>query len=671
MGFTLMKCKEWKIPYVRPVIPGSLRSMGYGSLLCAVLALRGVVTPQAARSLIDGGAELLSDPMLMSGMEAAVARIKRAVADGETVAVYGDYDVDGITSTCLLTDYLRSLGLRCIPYIPDRNGEGYGLNCPALDSLHKRGVSLIVTVDCGITAIEEAEYASSIGVDMIITDHHECKAGETPNAIAVIDCKREGDNYPNRDLAGVGVAMKLVCACAGDSAAVLERYSDLVAIGTVADVMPLTGENRYLVRRGINQLGRTPRPGIAAILREAGIDLKKLTASTIGFSLAPRLNAAGRLGQAYSAAKLLMCKSEEDAAALSSLLCELNRRRQDIETEIWQQACSMIPEGEPEVPIVLSGEDWNPGVVGIAASRLAEQYSMPAVMICFTGDHGKGSCRSYGGFNLYDALSACSEHLISFGGHALAAGLNIRRDQLDGFRAALAKYYSENRPEPRPQVQCDLLIADPAMLTVENVRELDLLEPYGNANPKPVMCMSGVTLESASDVGGGKHLRLSVRLGGKRFDGIFFSHTAQQLGIRAGDIVDVAFTPQINEFHGSISVQLLVSALRQHDGLSLCRSILENDESVLWAAAAYRPRREDFIRVWRGIDSGALPDTAEDLIDRRPAGMEAERYCLCLMAFLETGLLKNADGRIYGARRSEIDGKADLEATRIIRALDL
>lgn len=662
-----MKCKEWIIPYERPSVPEEIRALGYGSLLCTVLSLRGVVTAAAARRLIEGLGECLYDPMLMTGMAEAAARIDRAVDEGETVAVYGDYDVDGITSACLLTDYLRSRGLKCIPYIPDRNSEGYGLNCAALESLHRRGVSLVITVDCGITAVEEARFASELGLDLIITDHHECKSAEMPEAVAVIDCKREGDNYPNRDLAGVGVALKLVCACEGGEA-IAERYCDLVAIGTIADVMPLTGENRCLVRMGLKQLGRSPRPGIAAILHEAGMDLKKLTASAIGFGLAPRLNAAGRLGQAYYSAKLIMCKNDEDAAALSATLCELNHRRQSIETEIWQQASAMIGDREPEHPIVLAGDDWNPGVIGIAASRLAERYSMPAIMICFSGDVGKGSCRSYGGFNLFEALSACSEHLISFGGHALAAGLSISREKLDDFRTALAKYYSENRPAPSPEVQCDLLISDPSLLTVDNVRELDLLEPYGNANPKPIMCMSGVRLESVSAIGGGRHMRIHVRLGQAGFDGVFFSHTPEELSIYAGDRVDVAFTPQINEFRGSTSVQLLVRALRPHKDEGFCKSILAGERQLMWALAPYRPSRAEFARVWRGI-TGPLPLTEEAIISRCPPGMEEEKYCLCLMAFLEAGLLGSEDGRIFGAQPVEIDGKADLEATSLISAL--
>lgn len=664
-----MKNKEWTIPYSKPEIPPELEQAGFAPLLSAVLALRGIRTAKEARALISGG-DCLHDPMLMTGMAEAKARILKAIEQGETVAVYGDYDVDGITSTCLVADYFRSRGLRCLSYIPDRNEEGYGLNCAALDTLHSQGVTLLVTVDCGITAVDEARHGAELGMDMIITDHHECKNGALPQAVAVIDCKQDGDNYPNKDLAGVGVAMKLVCACEGDSASVLDRYADLVAVGTVADVMPLVGENRFLVRRGIEKLARAPRPGIAAMLKEAGVDERKLTAATIGFSLAPRLNAAGRLGQTEIAGRLLMCAEEKEAVSLASHLCELNRRRQSIETKIWQEANALLADNAPDVPIVLASESWHQGVIGIAASRLAEQYSLPAIMICLNGEQGKGSCRSYGGFNLFEALSACSEHLMGFGGHALAAGLNIRRDKLEDFRRALAEYYRANRPKPQPEVRCDLLINDPALLSIENVRSLDLLEPYGNANPKPLMCISGAVLESASAVGGGRHLRVRVRLGYSRFEGIFFSHTAAELGIKEGDLIDVAFSPQINDFRGHVTVQLLIAAIRRHSGEALCRAILEKDASVLWAAAPYCPSRADFVRIWRGAGDGfRVAGDTPGVMAQCPPEMQPERFCICLMALMETGLLKSADGRIFGAERAAIEGKANLEATRLIQAL--
>lgn len=665
-----MKNKDWKIPYARPCVSPELIEAGYPPLLCQVMALRGISTVREAELLLRGADDELFDPMLILDMDKARERILRAIDSGETVSVYGDYDVDGITSTCLVTDYLRSKGLECHPYIPDRNDEGYGLNMSALKALREKGVSLLITVDCGITAVEEAKYAKELGIDMVITDHHECKPEALPDVCALIDCKRDGDTYPNKDLSGVGVALKLICACEGSSRSVLDRYADLVAIGTIADVMPLVGENRYLVRYGLRRIVEAPRPGILAMLRESSVDIKKLSASTVGFSLAPRLNAAGRLGQTEIAAKLIMSRDEDSAAALAHELCELNRKRQNIELEIWKEANELMRDQKPDGPIVLASDRWHQGVIGIAASRLAEQYSMPAIIVCLNGDNGKGSCRSYGGFNLFEALSACSEHLVGFGGHALAAGLNIHRDKLEDFRQALKEYYLSNRPAPVPDLNCDLLITEPSMLSIENVRSLDLLEPYGNANQKPLLCLSGVQIEALSAVGGGRHLRMRIRLANSRFECIYFSHNAADSGVCEGDIIDLAFSPQINEFRGNVSVQLVVSAVRRHDPSTLCTSILEGDESVEWAAAGYCPKRADFVKLWRSMpESFAVGRDPGEILSQCLQGMEPEKYCLCLMVLRETGLLSSESGAIYESRCCRISGKADLEATRLIKSL--
>lgn len=665
-----MKEKVWKIPYASSPIPPSLLQAGYSPLLSMVLSLRGITNPQQASELLSLSEDMLLDPLLITDMDKARDRVLRAVADGETVAVYGDYDVDGITSTCLLTEYLRSKGMSCIPYIPDRAEEGYGLNCSAIDSLKAQNVSLIVTVDCGITAVEEAQYAKSLGIDMVITDHHECRADALPEACALIDCKREDDTYPNKNLAGVGMALKLACACEGNSSEVIRRYCDLAAIGTVADVMPLIGENRYFVCRGIEAIKKHPRPGILAMLKEASVDRKKLTASSIGFSIAPRLNAAGRLGQASIAWKLLMSDSFEEAQKYAKTLCDLNRRRQNIETEIWQQANEQMKGQHPETPIVLASEEWHQGVIGIAASRLAEQYSLPAIMICLSGENGKGSCRSYGGFNLFEALSACSEYLVGFGGHALAAGLNIKRDMLSVFRNAIGEYYKTHKPAPVAEVQCDLLISDPSLLNVDNVRSLDLLEPYGNSNPKPLMCMTGLRLTSLESVGGGRHVRLRASLGKSHFECIYFSHSIDELDITAGDLIDLAFNPQINDFYGNCSVQLVVSAVRKHDPADLCAAILNDTNSVIAASARYCPERADFVRLWRSMGSEyRVGSEINEVLNQCLDNMEPERFCLCLMVLRETGLLRSSDGRIFSARPAQIQGKADLEGTELIRAL--
>lgn len=666
-----MREKLWKIPYERPEAPQALLDLGCPPLLAAVLKLRGVTEPQEARRLFEGGPEQMHDPLLLQDMDRAVARLHLAIERGESTAVYGDYDVDGITATCLLTKYLRSKGLHCVPYIPSRDNEGYGLNTAAIEALYAQGVRLMITVDCGITAREEADCARRLGMDLIITDHHECGDGPLPEACAVVDPKRDDDHYPNPYLAGVGVALKLACACEGESASLLERYADLAAIGTVADVMPLVGENRSLVQMGLAILRERPGCGLTAMLRESGLEPKKLTAGSIGFGLAPRLNAAGRLGQTDIALQLLMTEDPAEAARLARSLCELNRERQNIGTEIWQEANTMLGSGEPEGPIVLASDHWHQGVIGIAASRLAEQYSLPAIMICFHGNKGKGSCRSNGSFNLFDALAACAEHLTGFGGHALAAGLNLRREQLADFRRALADYYRAHRPEPTPEVLCDLLITDPELLSLENVESLDRLEPYGSSNPRPVFALSGVPLEAMSSVGGGKHLRLRVNLRGRSLDGIFFSHTAEELALREGDRVDLAFTPQINEFRGLRNVQLTVSAARPHRPEALCEAILSGRREACWAAAPWCPQRADFIRVWRLLEQPGfrLGGSASAVLRETPPGMEPERFCVCLAVLKEAGLLEAEGAALYGAKIAAADGKVDLEATGLLQLL--
>lgn len=666
-----MNYSNWKIEECPTDKLKMFTDAGYPALLAALLSVRGFGSVQEAKSFLDGDAELLCDPLLMKDMDRAAARIRRALSMRETVAVYGDYDVDGITSTCLLTDWLRSRGLECYPYIPDRIGEGYGLNSTAIDTLHGKGVSLIISVDCGITAAEEAKHAKEVGVDLIITDHHECREQTIPEAIAVIDPKQDDCMYPNKDLAGVGVALKLVCAVEGKSEEIVERYADLAAIGTVADVVPLTGENRYIVRRGLERLRNPTRPGLAALLRESGASEKKISSSTIGFLLAPRLNAAGRLGEVSVAGKLLMTHNLKEANDLAGELCELNRRRQHLETEIWDDASGMIDGRASSAPIVLASEKWHQGVIGIAASKLAEQYSRPTIMICLDGDKGKGSCRSYGGFNLFDALSACAEYLEGFGGHALAAGLNIRRDKLRQFCRAFSEYYEHNKPAERPTLCCDIQITDPRILDMQGVGSLSRLEPYGSGNPKPTLCILGARLEKITPIGGGKHLRLGISYKGAEFECVFFSHCESELGLRAGDRIDIAFTPQINEFRLRRSVQLQITEVRKHDPRPLCGMILD-DELPVREASAYCPDRGAFVKVWRRLQAvgGSVAGDIDGIISQCPNGIEPERFCICLRVLCEMGLLRTVSpGSVFGARIVSGSAKVNLESSELIKRL--
>ena len=664
-----MKVQNWKIPYAQPEIPETLLAAGYAPLLAAMLHVRGIDTAKQAEAFLYGGDSQLHDPMLLKGMEKAVERLGRAIEAGESVAVFGDYDVDGITSTCVLTDYLRSRGLQVRAYIPDRISEGYGLNPDAVRKLHALGVTLIVSVDCGITAIEETALANSLGMDVIITDHHECGGGVVPDAAAVVDPKQPACTYPNPGLAGVGVAFKLLCALEGDHAEMLRRYADLVAIGTVADVMPLAGENRFLVAEGLRRINTCPRPGIQALLEESGGLGRAVTATTIGFTLAPRINAAGRLGETAVAAKLLLTDDPAAAAYYARTLCDLNRQRQALEQQIWDEASERAGVFDLTQPLVLDSDEWHQGVIGIAASRLSEAFHLPTVMIRFDGDRGKGSCRSFGGFNLYHALAACSDLLEGFGGHALAAGLTIRRENIAAFRKKFAAYYRENPACEQPALDCDLRISDPALLSMENVEALQLLEPCGTANPRPLLAMTAARLQSVTPIGGGKHLRLTLCKAGQYFDCVFFSCTLDALTVRPGEWVDAAFCPQINSFRGRSSVQLLITDLRRSDTPELCTAILNHEPVAAWDTADLCPSRQDFVKVYKALRAG-VSGTVPVLSRVLPPTLHPATGCLCLRVLEELGLARYAfDGETLSAETMECCEKRDLESSALLAQL--
>ena len=556
-----MKYGIWNISQPSAGAVNALVSGGYPPLAAMVLASRNLNTPQAAREYLDC-TQRLPDPYLMKDMDLAVKRVNLAIERGERIAVFGDYDVDGITSTCLLGDFLRSRGADCVFYIPSRLEEGYGLNPIAIHQLHEEGVRLIITVDCGITALEEAQLCKRLGIDLVITDHHECK-DLLPEAVAVVDPHRPDCGYPHRNLSGVGVAFKLACAISGNAEEVLENYADMVCLGTVADVMLLQGENRVFVSRGLASLRQTHRPGIAALMREAGCAQESVSASTIGYNLAPRINAAGRMGRIELALELFLTKDEDRASELARALCELNRQRQAVESNIYQQAVSMLPSGKAPEAIVLADESWHQGVVGIVASRMAEEFCCPAFLICLDGEHGKASSRSFGGFNLFSSLSALSPLLESYGGHELAAGFTISRSNIQDFRreicALAADYYAGAGPKTVLDIDCTIA---PELLTIKNIDALSILEPCGNGCPKPVFAMEHLTVDRITMVGGGRHMRLKLRSGRHAINAIYFSANPQTASIEQGDVVDVAFNAQVNEFRGERSVQMNLLDIR-------------------------------------------------------------------------------------------------------------
>ena len=658
----------------------ALVSAGYAPLSAMVLAARGIQDGAQAKNYLDRSAPL-PDPFLMTDMALAAGRVALAIENKEKIAVFGDYDVDGITATCLLTDFLRRHGGSCVSYIPGRLEEGYGLNAIALHQLHDEGVQLIVTVDCGITALSEAQLCKELGMDLVITDHHECKDA-LPEAVAVVDPHRPDGGYPHKDLSGVGIAFKLACALCGDTEAVLSEYADMVCLGTVADVMPLRGENRVFAARGLELLAHTKRPGIAALMAECGCDPKTVTSSTIGFMLAPRINAAGRMGQIDLAVKLFLTDDPQEAADAAKALCALNRQRQAVESEIYRQAVAMLPAGKPPEAIVLADESWHQGVVGIVASRIAEEYACPAFLICLDGDHGKASSRSHGGFNLFASLSALSPLLESYGGHELAAGFTISRKNIPEFRrqicALAADYYQDDLPRTSLDIDCAI---DPELLTIPGIDSLKVLEPCGNGCPKPVLSMSGLTIDRISMVGGGRHMRLRLRKGHFTFGAIYFSANPQSVSIAQGDLVDVAFQPQVNEYRGDRIVQMNLLDIRPScraacsAETSLYRA-LQKGEHLSRESISSLPDRAMLAMVWRYL-AGVGTEIQESPLCLcrkivRWAGkpLSLGQLSICLDIFQDVGLLEIT--RLHKSitiRLTPGEGKADLNASQTMQRL--
>lgn len=681
-----MRYKQWKIAHPSPEGRAQLERAGIPSLLACVLSARGVTEPEQAWKLLTPGEEPLLDPMLLKDMDRAVLRVGRALKTGELMAVYGDYDVDGITSTCLLTDCLTRLGGRVRSYIPDRLEEGYGLNEEAVLHLAQQGVTLIITVDCGITAAREVEFARELGIDVVITDHHECKQA-IPEAAAVVDPHRPDCPYPFKGLAGVGVALKLAMAAAGPDRAglVFREYADLAAVGTVADVMPMTGENRTIVQTGLAALAHPRRVGLAQLMEEAGLGDKPVTSVSIGYTLAPRINAAGRMGQADLAAELLLTRDPGRAAALSQELCALNRERQTIECEIFQECVQRLERRPQSGIILLADEHWHQGVVGIVASRLTEKYSCPAFMVCLDQGMGKGSCRSWGGVNLFHLLTQCQDLLEGFGGHAMAAGFTVREENIPALERRLRQLVLEERAgEELPSLlEIDAAVL-PQELTVEAVEALDALEPCGAGNPRPVLVLTGAHVISAAQVGRGRHLKLRLEGRGVPLDAIFFSVDGSELGLTPGCRVDVAFYPQINDFRGVRSVQLQVVDL--HHAMTraqLEQSIYEKyrrgEPLSPQEAQSLLPTRAEFVCLWRYLERQCAGQTfLEDTLARiaqksARSGGQSERpnhTLVCLEVMEERGLisLERQSGRVQ-ITLHRLEHKVDLNASAILRRL--
>ena len=682
-----MKFKKWNIGAPAETDVALLQNAGYPYLLALTLASRGISAPEPAAEFLEQERNLTISPMLMRDMDKAVARIQRAIADGETIAVFGDYDVDGITSTVLLMDYLRSCGAHCLRYIPRRIEDGYGLSREAIQGLHDQGATLMITVDCGITGNEEVDFANSLGMDVVVTDHHECKE-QLPNAVAVVDPHRSDCNYPFKYLAGVGVALKLVLALGGENreGALFARYCTLAAIGTIADVMRMEGENRTIVSCGLEALNHTDFVGVHALLKEAGLLGKPITSIQIGFVLSPRINAAGRMGAADLAADLLESDDPLRAEALARELCELNRERQAVEAAICADAVSQIEKlrAEERSALVLSSEDWHQGVVGIVASRLSEKYSCPSFMIHLKDGAGKGSCRSYGGLNLFAALESCSDLLEGFGGHELAAGFTIAESNIEAFRTRMNRYVrsATGGELPVSSLEVDAAITSPGEVTLDQVESLSHLEPYGAGNPRPVFALLGATVEAIQSVGQGRHLKLRLTKGPCRFDAIFFSVTEEESGLMTGMRVDAAFYLQANTFRGNTTLQMQLVDIRpsltpsrhQAEDLALLGRLVDDQPLSPQEISRLQITREQMVPYWRVLErqlrGGKLDTEYLPFLRQLAREVAAEggsenflRSALALEIFHERGLLTRVQqGDRLTLHLNPVQGKVDLAA---------
>lgn len=577
-----MYSRKWKIRKIDSKNCAALQNqLGIRPLTAKLLCIRGYDTPEKARAFLDIDDIGLYDPFLLKDMDKAVNRIKQAIKNKEKACIYGDYDVDGVTATTLLYTYLSEKGVNCRYFIPERISEGYGLSKSFIKRMAGE-VDIILTVDTGITAISEVDYARKLGIDMIITDHHSCR--ETlPDAVAVVNPHREDSDYPFLHLAGVGVVFKLLCALDGNTEYICERYSDIVAIGTIADVMPLIDENRYIVSKGLKKLKKTSNPGLYALMECSGIikngQTRRLNASTIGYVLAPRINAAGRIASASKAVELLLEENEQSAQRIANELCEINKIRQATEHEIYCQAQEQIAsENNIDDFFVLSSKGWHQGVIGVVASKISEKYAKPCIMFSVSGGIAKGSGRSIKGFSIIEALNECNELLLEYGGHELAAGLALKESNIDEFRKRINDYTKKNLPNTDDKLKvyldCEVEFDD---ITLESIKEIQGLEPFGLQNPVPLFVMKSVLVTDVISLSGGKHAKIKIKphnseACSRELTALLFGITQTGIRLFRGDICDIAFTVDINEYFGQQNPQLLLR------GVKYCN---KNDDYVL------------------------------------------------------------------------------------------
>ena len=678
-----MILRKWEVrPLDKERAAAFAQTYGVPFFLAMLMYIRGLDDAAHLREFLGEG-EPLSDPFLLKDMDKAAARITRAVDNMEKIAVYGDYDADGVTSTAMLYSYLETRGADVIFYIPQREGEGYGMNIGAVEYLKEQGVSLIVTVDNGISSVQEVARANELGIDVVVTDHHRPQE-ILPDAVAVVDAYRPDDTSPYKHFSGVGIAFKLLMALedgAGDVEDLLEAYSDLAAIGTIGDIVPLTGENRTLIRAGLERLSQSDRPGVQALLENAGIAGKALTSINVAFTLVPRINATGRMGAPERAVRLLISGYEEEAEVLSEEICADNEERRRVEAEIAEAAFADIEAKGymKDRVVVVDGENWHHGVIGIVASRVTERCGKPCMIISRGETEAKGSGRSIEGFSLFEAICACGDLLIKFGGHPMAAGITLKPENIEAFRKRINQYAAEHFPQmPTQTVTLDCKL-NPAALSVSMAQSLTQLEPFGNGNPQPVFGLFNMELSNVTPVGGGGHLRLTLEKNGAVITAMRFNTKPEELPYHIGDKIDLAVQLEAREFRGQPSLTVIVRDMKfaafdtEKNIASLASFEKWQRGEVLSAEDKNRlyPDRACLAAIYRALRTVNGKETDQvRFVSQFGKDMTLGLFKTALLVFEERGLVHSeiADDT-FTATLIETSGKTDITRSPVLLAL--
>lgn len=677
-----MILRKWEVrPLDKERAAAFAQTYGVPFFLAMLMNIRGLDDAAHLRNFLARASR--TPTVSFKDMDKAAARITRAVDNMEKIAVYGDYDADGVTSTAMLYSYLETRGADVIFYIPQREGEGYGMNIGAVEYLKEQGVTLIVTVDNGISSVQEVARANELGIDVVVTDHHRPQE-ILPDAVAVVDAYRPDDTSPYKHFSGVGIAFKLLMALedgAGDVEDLLEAYSDLAAIGTIGDIVPLTGENRTLIRAGLERLSQSDRPGVQALLENAGIAGKVLTSTNVAFTLVPRINATGRMGAPERAVRLLISGYEEEAEVLSEEICADNEERRRVEAEIAEAAFADIEAKGymKDRVVVVDGENWHHGVIGIVASRVTERCGKPCMIISRGETEAKGSGRSIEGFSLFEAICACGDLLIKFGGHPMAAGITLKPENIEAFRKRINRYAAEHFPQmPTQTVTLDCKL-NPAALSVSMAQSLTQLEPFGNGNPQPVFGLFNMELSNVTPVGGGGHLRLTLEKNGSVITAMRFNTKPEELPYHIGDKIDLAVQLEAREFRGQPSLTVIVRDMKfaafntEKNIASLASFEKWQRGEVLSAEDKNRlyPDRACLAAIYRALRTVNGKETDQvRFVSQFGKDMTLGLFKTALLVFEERGLVHSeiADDT-FTATLIETSGKTDITRSPVLLAL--